>query len=332
MSSKYTTDNPIVSVIIPSYNALRWIDAAISSALEAAEAPDDPVEVIVVDDGSTDGTSEHIRRNYGHDSRLKLIRIENSGVSVARNVGMQASKGHYITFLDADDRFSPGTIHALTAVANETGADIVQGVSFSGGKPLTPIPDDIIVVSGEEAAIDALYQKNVSLSCCGKLIDRKLIDVQFTPGIRFEDIDYTLRLLLKADKVAIIGAQVYFYRLNSESFLQNWSEARLDSLTVTDKILETVANGSPQLQAAARDRRFAANWNILLVMRRFGVHRPEIVKRSLKTLHSDWPKILFNRRSRTRNRWGALASALHIERLLTALTVKRVNSNQYGHL
>ena len=91
----------LVSVIIPSYNASKFIDITINSVLNQTYSN---FELIVVDDGSTDDTEIHIKR-YLTDERVKYFKIKNGGVSNARNYGASMSKGEYLCFLDADDFF-----------------------------------------------------------------------------------------------------------------------------------------------------------------------------------------------------------------------------------
>ena len=94
-------DNPTVSVVIPCYNAARFIEQAVVSALEQSSRP---TEIIVVDDGSTDGSAEKAQR-FGLP--VRVIRQTNAGPSVARNTGIKASSGELIAFLDADDYWLP---------------------------------------------------------------------------------------------------------------------------------------------------------------------------------------------------------------------------------
>ena len=97
----------LVSVVIPVFNGRDFVCEAIDSALAQDWTP---LEVLVVDDGSTDGTSDLLRRRYGHESRVRLLAHpdgQNWGVSASRNLGVRAATGRYIAFLDADDCFAP---------------------------------------------------------------------------------------------------------------------------------------------------------------------------------------------------------------------------------
>ncbi|MBN9386607.1 MAG: glycosyltransferase [Chloroflexi bacterium] len=97
-------ENPLVSVIIPSYNSRQWVAKAIDSVLGQTYKN---IEIIVVDDGSTDQTEEFIRENYGANDRVRYYYQPNSGVSRARNFGIERARGDLISFLDADDWLLP---------------------------------------------------------------------------------------------------------------------------------------------------------------------------------------------------------------------------------
>ncbi len=123
------TSSPLVSIIIPTYNYGRYLGKALESCFKQTYSP---LEVIVVDDGSTDDTKEIVR---GYGSRIVFIRQENSGVSAARNKGLEVAKGELITFLDADDYMPEDAIQtrveALTAHP-EAGAVATESYSKKG--------------------------------------------------------------------------------------------------------------------------------------------------------------------------------------------------------
>lgn len=100
----------LVSVVIPTYNRAYILGAAIQSALDQTHQP---VEVIVVDDGSSDGTADLVR---GFDARVRYIRQDNAGVSAARNTGMRSARGEFVALLDSDDQWLPWKLAAQVAV------------------------------------------------------------------------------------------------------------------------------------------------------------------------------------------------------------------------
>lgn len=118
-------DQPLVSIIIPVYNAEKWLADSLQSALGQSVAD---IEVIAVDDGSTDASLEILRDFAARDQRLKvLVNEKNQGQAVALNRGIDLSKGRWIAFLDSDDTFAPDFCRVLLAEAEKSGADIVKG-------------------------------------------------------------------------------------------------------------------------------------------------------------------------------------------------------------
>ena len=116
------TDLPLVSVVVPCYNAAAWI----AETLESAFSQDySPLQVVVVDDGSTDDTRTVVSR---FEDRLELLVGEHAGASRARNLGTEAARGHYLQYLDADDLLAPGSIAARVRALELSGAD----VAYSG--------------------------------------------------------------------------------------------------------------------------------------------------------------------------------------------------------
>jgi len=112
-----------VSIIIPAFNASRFIEGTLASA--SAQSLTD-IEIIVIDDCSTDDTRELVLAAAGRDQRIRLIaQTRNGGPSVARNSGIDAAQGHWIALLDADDRYTPDRLDKMVAVAERHDADLV---------------------------------------------------------------------------------------------------------------------------------------------------------------------------------------------------------------
>ncbi|MBK9122946.1 MAG: glycosyltransferase [Chloroflexi bacterium] len=131
--------DPRISIVIPAYNARSTIADAVDSCL-AQTFPD--FEIIVVDDGSSDGTADLLAERYADEPRLRVIRQENAGVSAARNAGIAAARGEFIHFLDADDNLLPQKLEASLAIVD---GDPTVGVVYGPGQPVeddgrTPIP------------------------------------------------------------------------------------------------------------------------------------------------------------------------------------------------
>lgn len=115
--------NQLVSVIVPMFNAERWIAETLAS-VEAQTYPHDLIEIIIVDDGSTDGSAEIVERRF---PSARLIRRHNGGASHARNVGTKAARGALIQYLDADDLLVRDKLMRQVQALDHTGADVAYG-------------------------------------------------------------------------------------------------------------------------------------------------------------------------------------------------------------
>src|SRR5882757_4395182 len=117
----------LVSVVIPTYNSGRYLDPGIESLL-AQTLPPDEFEIILVDDGSTDGTPEHLDDLAARHLNVVVIHSEHSGwAGRPRNIGIERARGEFIQFVDQDDRMSPNALHRLTDMGRRNGSDIVLG-------------------------------------------------------------------------------------------------------------------------------------------------------------------------------------------------------------
>lgn len=121
------TDSPLVSVIVPAYNARVFIHRALESALGQTYPH---LEVIIVDDGSTDGTADHVRQTFGQDTRVRIVTQPNAGPSAARNHGARLARGEYIHFLDADEWWTPNKIERSLALFKQHNVAVVYGHGF----------------------------------------------------------------------------------------------------------------------------------------------------------------------------------------------------------
>lgn len=124
-------DAPMVSVIIPAYNSLPHIFETLDSVLKQTMGD---LEIIVVDDGSTDGTADTVS---GYDPRIRVLRQENQGIAAARNAGLAAARGRYLAFFDHDDIWHPGKLQAQLAIFAahpEFGVVISDFIRWPGGE------------------------------------------------------------------------------------------------------------------------------------------------------------------------------------------------------
>ena len=171
---------PKISVIMPVYNKARYIEKTVNSILSQTYKD---FEVIIVDDGSNDGSELICDKFEQMDSRVKVFHIENGGVSNARNIGIENAKGDYIQFIDSDDYISENMLYDLCQIIQNYTPDII----ISGVKKVNHMGDEIIEVlpsmSGNKDKYSMMKnfaeeQKNTGIYGCvsNKLIKKSIID------------------------------------------------------------------------------------------------------------------------------------------------------------
>ena len=211
-----------LSVIVPVYNLERYIAATLDSLL-AIEFSDD-YEIIVVNDGSTDGSREIIEEYQKKGENIRLINIENGGVSNARNVGLEYAAGEYLTFVDGDDTVQPDFFQKAVHELDAGRCDFVQtNLRIVAGNRIEYIqfnPEDRIV-SDREEMLGRFFgpAKTVSNSVCGKVFRAELIrGLAFDPSLRIaEDQKFVFDALLSAERIMLLQMAGYDYFQRSAS-------------------------------------------------------------------------------------------------------------------
>lgn len=255
-------EQPKISVIIPAYNAETYLEPCVRSVLQQTYQN---LEILLIDDGSTDKTWEVCRALAAADSRVRPIRKENGGVSSARNAGIEAASGAMLLFVDGDDELKENGLEALIEAQQRTGADIVAAW-YDMGAPI-PYPEaGDVVWKGTEALQKSLEDHPLTYSAWAKLYTREIIgDTRFQEGIRVnEDSLFVFRLLCKQPCFAGIKDVVYFYRPNAASASRAaFSEKYFDITKVADVKQQLILQQYPQLEAAARNMKLKAELSLL---------------------------------------------------------------------
>lgn len=226
--------NPLISIIVPTYNVEKYIRTCIESILAQTYRN---VEVIIVNDGSTDQSLAVISDLICSHHNVKVINQKNQGVSVARNTGIDVATGKYITFVDPDDKIMPGFVSSLYQIADKTGADIVRGSfrDFNGNIPKDWVPDFNVPTNCGTIVLDQLLSSNISFVVWSSIYRLDFINsnhIRFTPGIVvYEDIDFTIRAYMLAKLVATSPEPNYAYRRNRQGSVLTTNNAQKMSLS-----------------------------------------------------------------------------------------------------
>lgn len=317
----------MVSVIVPAYKVEDYLADCLNDILNQDY---ENIEIIVVDDGSPDRSGEMAMEFARRNSRIKILRQKNSGLSEARNSGLKMATGEYITFIDSDDRIAPDYISTLVRTALETGAGISM-VGFRMFRDKMPEPDNnqdggkVRILNPEECVEEILYQRRDTVpSACGKLFLKEIWgDSHFTSGILYEDLDLIPRVCLKGKLIAASDRRIYYYRHNENSITHNFSPRRLDVLGVTERLERDFSALGNSLGEAARDRRLSANFNIFGLCANSGEERYSGVMEECWNLIRRYRfRSLMNPKVRLKNKLGILASYAGGKRLIRLLARK----------
>ena len=257
-----SVNDSLVSIIVPIYNAEKYLDSCIQSVLRQTYTN---WELILIDDGSTD-KSGRIAEEYGFaDERITVFHQKNLGVSLARNQGIDEATGNYVVFLDADDELIEDCLAKTVNIAEETNADVVAGRSCENQE----LFQDRIIWTGAEALENSLKDHLFTYSACAKLIRREFIGkTRFTPDIRInEDSYFVFQLLCKQNVFVLTNDVIYFYRANSESSSRTvFSEKYFDILKVSDFKYKKIEEQFPQMHDLAKNMLLKARMNVLRIL------------------------------------------------------------------
>lgn len=257
--------SPLLSLIVPVYNVAPYLRACLDSLQAQTRQAD---EIIVVDDGSTDDCPAILSEYAERIPQMRVIRQENGGLSAARNTGMQHATGRYLAFVDSDDFVAPTMYAHLLAMAQADDLDMAlcnAVYHFEGREAERPIYADAPstgVLPGSEWLRQRLQQGRLLHMVWMHLYRRDFLlqhGLQFIPRQIHEDVIWTTRALLAAQRVRYDATPLYFYRIPVRRFTSEQNRQRLaatiDSSIVNATTLLDIAEraiAEPVLQALVR--------------------------------------------------------------------------------
>ncbi|ETA75007.1 hypothetical protein LEQ_2318 [Ligilactobacillus equi DPC 6820] len=274
-------EDKLVSVIVPIYNVEKYLPKCLKSIIEQTYQN---IEIILVDDGSTD-SSRTIIDDYAYmDSRIKVIHQENGGLSNARNNGMDIATGEYFTFVDSDDYLENDYIDFMYRLLEKSNFQAkmalcsLNNVYLATGSTKSCGNDTYATLSGKEAIQMMCYHNLVDTCAYAKLTHRSLYrNVRFPEGKLFEDIATTYLLFAQCDIVECGFFPKYNYVLRDDSITTSkFNERKLDLLDMTDEMATYVGRKYPDLKEAVLRRQVYARFSTLNQM--LNVSTPEDLK------------------------------------------------------
>lgn len=225
----------MISIIIPVYNKRSLVGDTLRSVVSQSYSD---LEILCVDDGSTDGSGAELTEWAGRDKRIRVLSRENGGLSAARNTGLDAAKGEWVAFLDAGDVIHPEALERLEKVASSADVEVAVSRSFVKGGEIeavtrrlteTEIPSGFFVFNDPLA--DLLRFRYAMSSVCNKLYRRDAIGkLRFQEGLLFEDWPFLTKLFGGIERFALVAAPLYGYVTTLDSITRSeFSEEKIRS-------------------------------------------------------------------------------------------------------
>lgn len=240
-----------ISIVIPVYNVELYLKRCVFSVLNQTFKD---LEIILVNDGSTDNSGKICDELKNYDKRIKVIHKENGGLSSARNVGIRNASSEYITFIDSDDFISSDYLSYAYDLLIKYDADIIS-VNYkrvSEGVIEKEKNEKIIIMTELESVYHYLKcgcKRHNNYPAWNKLYKKDLFsDIAFPEGKIYEDMYTNLKLFFKSKKTIFSTKLCYFYWINPNSITQScFSDRNYDLLTSTEKIQKFIKKTNNEL-------------------------------------------------------------------------------------
>ena len=222
--------SPEVSIIVPAYNAQETLPSALDSLVQQTLAD---IEIIVVDDGSTDATGQIADDYAKKDPRIRVVHQANGGAYTARLAGMKKSSAPFLAFIDADDAVEPEMYAELLKFATDNKLDLAQCECV--GSPLCGVGDELIL--SRQDVLDKVVRPRLvegvnAVSVWDKLYLTSSLKLPFRSSniMMFEDLAFNLQAFLGVSRVGYLRKGLYRYNVNAGSSVRNFRMKNIEDL------------------------------------------------------------------------------------------------------
>lgn len=257
----------LVSIIVPVYNVEKYLKKCIDSIKNQTY---DNLEILLVDDGSTDNSGKICDLYSKKDRRIKVIHKENGGLSDARNCGINIISGEYLTFIDSDDFIDNDYIKTLLTIAKKNNADIVISGLFNYYENENNINNNLTnytesVVSKQKIYEKMFLQRGVDVNATAKLYKSYIFDkIRFPKGKLYEDIQIIDKTIEAANVIVETNYKGYYYLQRKGSIMYGkMSSDRLILETTTKKLIEFISQRYPDIKESIIKRHIYCCFHLL---------------------------------------------------------------------
>ena len=254
----------MISVIVPVYNVEKYLERCVKSIV--AQTYKD-LEILLIDDGSTDKSGKMCDDFQQTDSRIKAFHKQNGGLSDARNYGIEHSAGEFISFVDSDDYIDEKMLETLHRLITENDADLAvcSAMDVFEGKEVTQVKEIKEFNLNKVESYKYMLRGDGIPSACNKLYKRQTVgDVKFPVGKLYEDGFFTPQILKKVEKTAVTSKPMYYYFRRADSITTKpFRKGDLDVIEAYDKCVKQVKELCPEALPYAEFRYRNAYFNVL---------------------------------------------------------------------
>lgn len=299
--------NPLISVIVPVYNVEKYLSRCLDSIISQTYKN---LEIIVVDDGSTDDSRKLCDRYAEKDERIKVFHKKNGGLSDARNYGIERAHGEYISFIDSDDWVETKYIKVLYEGLCDSSCDISMVKHFIDypNKTIDTGTGNKIKLTPHDCLDKMLYQEDIDVSAWAKLYSKNLFkNISFPKGCLFEDSATTYKLIDKSNAIYLNSMPLYHYVIRKESITNKaFSRKDFDIIKSTSEMAEYVVDKYPDLVAGCNRRLMYAH---LSAFRKYAIskNRKDFSEEGAELFYyirKNRKKVLKDKRIPNRDRWA----------------------------
>ncbi len=254
----------MISVIVPVYNVEKYLERCVKSIV--AQTYKD-LEILLIDDGSTDKSGKMCDDFQQTDSRIKAFHKQNGGLSDARNYGIEHSSGEFISFVDSDDYIDEKMLETLHRLIIENDADLAvcSAMDVFEGKEVTQVKEIKEFNLNKVESYKYMLRGDGIPSACNKLYKRQTVgDVRFPVGKLYEDGFFTPQILKRVEKTAVTSKPMYYYFRRADSITTKpFRKGDLDVIEAYDKCVKQVKELCPEALPYAEFRYRNAYFNVL---------------------------------------------------------------------
>lgn len=278
----------LISVIVPVYNVAAWLPRCVDAILAQTY---ENLEVLLVNDGSTDHSGRICDEYEKKDARVQVIHKKNGGLSSARNAGLDVASGQCIGFVDSDDWIEPEMYSEMLTLMEQNHAQLVCAGRYdvdgeTGKKTVGLCPQRQECITGEALAGRIFLWDHCDSSACDKLYRRELFDgIRYPEGKTCEDVPVTYRLALKARQAVLCNRPLYnyFHRSGSISKGAGISDKTFHYSQHTAAILEDIRQNHPNIATQAEFLRVHSLYHLLLRLD----HAPADIRKTYRKEYLD---------------------------------------------